>query len=283
MVHEEYKELLSARALTALEADDARALDSHLESCAECRAELIEWERTAALLALDVDTRSLEPSVAVRGKILESIRLETIESATKQRANVAAEPVGAQSESIVRAFERPRRSGVFSGPIWNYGAIAAGLVITALMISLFVLWQQNRKTKAQMAQSSAQMEEVKSQLARQREAMELLTSPGARMASLSGTNNAPAAQAMIAYDKKGHAMLMAKGLPAAPKGMAYQLWFIVDSKPMPGKTFTLDETGSGVLKDDLPLEAMGSAVFAITLEPAGGVQAPTGKMYLTSG
>ena len=290
MVHEDYQELLSARALSSLAAEDERTLDSHLEGCDECRAELTAWEQTAALLALG-DSVSFAPSAKLREKILASVRLETSESTGEKQANSAASPGVTQSESRgesrdesrVLAFEPPHRTGFFSGSIRSYGAIAAGVVITALLISLFVLWQQNRKAQAELARSSAQMDEAKSQLARQREAMELLTSPGARMASLAGTSIAPAAHAMIAYDKKGHAMLMARGLPAAPKGMAYQLWFIVDSKPMPGKTLTVDETGNGVLTDDLPREAMGSAVFAITLEPAGGVPTPTGKMYLTSG
>lgn len=127
------------------------------------------------------------------------------------------------------------------------------------------------------------MDEAKSQLAREREAVELLTSPGARMAKLAGTKDAPGAQAMLAYDKNGHAMLMAKGLPAAPKGMAYQLWFIKDGKKMPGKVFSTDASGNGMLEDEIPTVAREAAVFAVTLEPEGGVQVPTGAIYMVSG
>ncbi len=102
------------------------------------------------------------------------------------------------------------------------------------------------------------------------------------MEHLSGTNVAPGAHAMLAYDKNGHAMLMAKGLPAVPKGMAYQLWFIVGKKPMPGKVFRTDASGNANLKDQLPEMALGSAVFAVTLEPESGVKSPTGAIYLSS-
>jgi len=34
------------------------------------------------------------------------------------------------------------------------------------------------------------------------------------------------------------------------------------------------------VKDQVPAAARKSAVFAITLEPAGGVAAPTGSIYL---
>jgi anti-sigma-K factor RskA len=36
------------------------------------------------------------------------------------------------------------------------------------------------------------------------------------------------------------------------------------------------------MSDQLPEEARGATVFAVTLEPSGGVSAPTGAMYLKS-
>ena len=57
-----------------------------------------------------------------------------------------------------------------------------------------------------------QIHENEQQLAREREVVTILTTPGARMAELSGTNIAPSAHAMLAYDKSGRAVLVAKGL-----------------------------------------------------------------------
>jgi anti-sigma-K factor RskA len=51
---------------------------------------------------------------------------------------------------------------------------------------------------------------------------------------------------------------------------------------MPGKTFSPDNTGTGTLKDQMPREAMDSAIFAITMEPEGGSSAPTSPIYLRS-
>lgn len=272
MVHEDYKELLSARALSALAVEDSRALDSHLEGCAECRAELIGWEETAAFLALGAE--KLEPSPELRESILKNIGGIRVDNKAK-----SAELIVPPTESKVFPFERPRRSG---SSWWRIGAIAAAIALVALLASVITLWQQNRRAQSQLAQLSTQVESANIQLARQREALTLLTSPGARMASLSGTNVAPTAQAMLAYDKKGHAMLMAKGLPAVPDGMAYQLWFIKDGKKMPGRVFIPDSAGNGMLEDEIPDAAREAAVFAITLEPQSGVQVPTGSIYLVS-
>ncbi len=51
---------------------------------------------------------------------------------------------------------------------------------------------------------------------------------------------------------------------------------------MPGKVFTPDSAGNGVLQDQIPAVALNSAVFAVTLEPAGGMPTPTGEIFLHS-
>jgi anti-sigma-K factor RskA len=279
MTHEDYKELLAVNALTALEAADSRALSTHLETCADCRSEMNEWENTAALLALDA--KLLEPSAQLRERILASVRAEGRE------ARSADDPVKRRAEqrvsyddSKVLAFERPRRDARAS--FRSFGAIAATLVFGALAISLLLLWQQNRATQNRLARLTQEMQQARAQLDRQRAVVELLSSPDAHVAKLAGTNVAPGAHAMLAYDKSGHAMLMAKGLPAAPQGMAYQLWYIKDNKKMPGKVFTIDAAGNGMLEDQIPGVARDAGVFAVTLEPETGVQSPTGSIYLLS-
>ena len=51
MAHEDYKDMLAAHALDALEAAEMRDLETHLQSCAECRSQLSAWEETAAKFA----------------------------------------------------------------------------------------------------------------------------------------------------------------------------------------------------------------------------------------
>jgi anti-sigma-K factor RskA len=289
MTHEDYKDLLAAHALTALDAAEAGALAAHLESCAECRAEFSAWEATTALLALDAEP--LEPSAHVRASILASVAEDRAGVASRSsravevdRAATMDQPRDSASrpadDSKVLTFERPRkRVWVSLGPV---GAIAATLVSAVLIILLLALWQQNRTMQREWGLLPQEIQAVQAQLNHERAVVELLTSPDAHMAKLSGTNMAPGARAILAFDKSGHAMLMTNGLPAAPAGMAYQLWFIKDNKKMPGKVFTLDDAGNGMLEDQVPDVAREAAVFAVTLEPASGVPAPTGSIYLVS-
>lgn len=272
MTHEDYKELLTAHALTALDAADVSALNTHLEGCTDCRSEMNAWEDTAAFLTLDA--KPLEPSANLREQIIASVRAaDRAETLTTDRP-----PVSASGASSVLAFE-PRRTWT---SVQSFGAIAATLVFVGLIVSLVVLWQQNRATQNEVVRLSTELRQAQVRLDHERAVVRLMTSPGAHLAKLAGTKMAPGAHAMLAYDKSGHAMLMARGLPAAPKGMAYQLWYIKDNQKMPGKVFTTDAAGNGILEDEVPSVARDAAVFAITLEPESGVQVPTGSIYLVS-
>jgi anti-sigma-K factor RskA len=261
MVHEDYKEMIPARALSALDPAEARALNEHLDNCPECRKELAEWEATAAALALVADP--VEPSPKVRERILDEIRNE-----------------GSASEVI------PFRST--SRKIWksfgSLGAMAAVVLVTALLVGLVVLWRQNRAAQAELAASTTQLEAAQKDLQRSNEFLQLVLTSGAKVAELAGTRDAGGASAKLAYDKAGRAVLMASGLPSVPQDKEYQLWFILPGKaPLPGKTFAADSTGRATSKDQLPeAAALGSAVFAITVEPKGGTASPTGPIYLRS-
>ena len=272
---ENYRELLAASALTALDAADARALETHLESCADCRSEMREWEATAALLAFDA--KPLEPSSQVREQLLARVRAE---GRTDSLASDRVSSDGSQGDGNVLTFARPPRKPLAS--FGSFGAIAAMIVFAALILGIILLWQKNRNIQSELVRLNAEVKQTRAELDYERAMGELLTSPDAHMAKLNGTNVAPGAHAMIAFDKSGHAMLMAKGMPRAPEGMAYQLWFIKDNKKMPGKVFTPDAAGNGSLEDQIPAVARDAAVFAITLEPKSGVQFPTGSVYLLS-
>jgi hypothetical protein len=259
MVHEEYKEMLAAAALGSPDAPEAKQLESHLESCSECRAERDEWQETASWLALD--SRLIEPSKQFRTELLLKIKNDAGE---RRAAKVVLMQRGAWTTSQ------------------KWGAIAAGLLLVALSLSLLVLWRQNKAARQDVARLSREVEQTKQELAQQREASTIITAPGSRMMELAGTEMAPMAHAMLAYDQTGRAVLMAKNLPPPPAGKAYQLWFIAGGARMPGKVFRTTGSGEGMLNDRVPESARGSAVFAITLEPEQGVTSPTGQIYLVS-
>ncbi|HUE84294.1 MAG TPA: anti-sigma factor [Pyrinomonadaceae bacterium] len=268
MVHQEYKELFSVHALTALQPGDARMLTAHLEQCSECRSAMDQWEETVGLLAFDAG--AAEPSHHLRERILQTAR-----------NSPASSQGGGQTADATNVIPMPvQRSHSFSMQSW--AAIAAVFAFGAFVISLLVLWSQHNASKQELALLSIQVKDAQQQLARQREAIEIVTTPGTQSVELEGTEVAPEAHATVAYDRSGRAVLLANNLPPTPEGKAYQLWFVVSGQLTPGKLFLPDTSGHGSVEDQIPAAARGSTGFAITLEPEGGVAAPTGPIYLRS-
>jgi anti-sigma-K factor RskA len=98
---------------------------------------------------------------------------------------------------------------------------------------------------------------------------------------LSGQPVAPRAFARAFWSRSRGLIVTASRLPPLPAGRTYQIWIIAGGKPI----------GAGLLKPDadgaveavfatIPGDYATTAAFAVTLEPEGGVPAPTGDKYL---
>lgn len=272
--------MLVPHALGALEPDEARALEEHLEQCAACRDELDSWHETAATLAHAAG--AAEPRAELRALIIEQARKLPQSANGKPETQRDALEVGTNKDSATRSNVIPMP--VASRSAWSsaqrFGAIAASLIIAALAVALVIQWRRSNAMEAELARLSRQNNETQQELAGLRDKNQFMAN--ARLASLSGTEMAKDARARLAYDHNtGRAMLMAEGLPPAPAGKAYQLWFIVEGKPpMPGGVFTTDAQGRAELHDQMPPEGRNAGIFAVTLERAGGVPAPEGKAFL---
>ena len=276
--------MLALEALGALEAEDARALEAHLATCAECRAEMDGWRETAAALAYSAGP--LEPSAGLRARILRNVR-ET--QPLPQSAKTTARDAEGQSPTTTSNVIALSTGRAWT-PALKFGALAASVAFAALLVSLFALWNRNNALKTEVARLSTRLNETQGELARERQSKEMIATrarqdvemlAASNLITLKGTEVAQGARAKLAYDAHtGRAMLMADGLPPAPAGKAYQLWFIAGNKPLPGGVFTPDVNGHAELRDQVPAEGRDATVFAVTLEPATGVSAPTGDKYL---
>lgn len=271
MEHQEYQELLALYALDALDASEKRALEEHLETCSPCRVELVELRDAAALLAHA--STPAEPRDEMRARILAAARAESQQPVKK-------------SAQVVPLGSRVPRS------LWpNVLRLAAAIAFVALLIGVIVFWRRDVKSRREIAQLSRQVNTQQHELlrdrdvlARQREALALLNSPGMKKMELAGTQTAKNARATFVFDREtGRSMLMTEGLPAPPADMAYEVWFIPKGhSPMPGKMFTVDAAGHAMISDHVPMEARENVVIAITLEPKRGSAVPTGAIYLSS-
>lgn len=266
MEHQEYQELLALHALDALDANELRALNEHLANCAECRAELIELRDTAGLLAYAATPA--EPRAELRARIMADV------AAGMPRGQTASETTG----QVVQFSTRRQESA------WpSLLKLAAGLAFLALLTGVVVLWKRNESARQEIADLKREAGEQRAELAKERDLVSLLTSPNAKRAELAGTQTAATARGSFVFDRQtGRAVLVTEGLPPTPPDKAYELWFIANGRPIPGKVFTVDPSGHAMVTDQVPPEARERAVFAITLEPKQGVSSPTGPIYLAS-
>jgi len=274
MEHQEYQELLALYALDALDASEARALEAHLNTCAACSAELAGVREAAALLAHA--STPAEPRAEVRERILKDARNES----------PGPQPVARTFAKMV-----PLRPSAVATRWPNVLRLAAALAFVALLIGVIVFWRRDVRSRREMAQLSRQINTQQRELlrdrevlARQREALALLSSPGMNKMELAGTQTAKNARATFVFDREtGRSVLLTEGLPAPPADMAYEVWFIPKGhSPMPGKMFTVDAAGHAMISDHVPTEARENTVIAITLEPKRGSAVPTGAIYLSS-
>jgi hypothetical protein len=280
--HEEYSELL---ALSAIDADceERRALEAHLASCADCRAEQRELRDAAAALALA--TRPITPSPHLRTRLLASLRATPQESRAADARSANTTRGGSKVVSLEAARDHRRARTLLNRPAF---ALAASLILCVLAALSFVLWQRNGALKSQLAtlsttlnQQQGELSARNAELERTRRERALLASPEAHASELAGTHAAQDARARLVFDAHtGEAMLTAMNLPPAPAGKAYQLWFIADGKPLPGSVFSTDAQGRAEMHEQIPTAGRRAQIFAVTVEPASGVQSPTGEIVL---
>lgn len=109
----------------------------------------------------------------------------------------------------------------------------------------------------------------------------LTAEPDARVVALAGTDQAPQAHARLVYNSRtGVITLSVSGLPTQAAGKAYQLWYMVKGRPIPGAVFSTGPGGRAMMRGPMPAEARSATAFAVTLENQNGSNKPTGAKYL---
>lgn len=170
-----------------------------------------------------------------------------------------------------------------SAPQRSIFKMAASWVLLALSISaniwFFKNWKNSEeKVLALESQNQVLAKEGQTLKANYQEEVAVLQNPDVKIIQLSGQPVAPQAKALVYFDKTTQEVyLSALSLPEVPKGKQYQLWAIVDGKPVDAGM--IDGNGN-ILK----MKSFSNAVaFAISLEDTGGSTTeigPKGAVYV---
>jgi anti-sigma-K factor RskA len=222
-------ELTAGYALDALDADERRTYEAHLEDCERCRDELASfWNVTEALAA---GASGPAPSAELRTRILDAAR---------------AEP------PVVIPFPAHRRRPVVVPALASVAAVAAAVAIG------LGIWASHL---------SNDLDSTRAAMGHQQEAAAVIADPDARTVSLASGSG----RLVVAPD--GRAALVLSGLDPAPAGKTYEVWVIPQGSAPARAGLFGGRAGGDLVGVD---RAVGSGdVVAVTVEKAGGVDAPT--------
>jgi len=167
-------------------------------------------------------------------------------------------------------------------------AIAASIALFVLSsVANIILYQKWRLADEQVltlnAEKSLLSENDKTnhvKLDLMQKDMDVMGSPEVQKVMMKGVAKSPESMAMVFWNKATREVfLQVKNLPQPATGKQYQLWAIVDGKPVDAGMLPINNSGDSSL---MRMKDFGSAqAFAITLENEGGSPVPTmTEMYV---
>ena len=255
--HDVLREQVALYAIGALAAPERAAAEAHLRRCDECAAELKTLLPVASALAQLAPQH--DAPAALRATILNAARLES----PSPRASASRAPWMAAAAMFV----------VTAG---------LGMYVAQLRDHVRRLELQLREALVRVDDGQRRVAVALRDAANAQAPLAILTAPDLRRIDLAGQRVAPSASARAFWSRSRGLVLTGANLPSLPAGRIYQLWFVPAGAgaPVSAGLVKPDETGRLTAVLNTPADVPEPAAFALTLEPDGGVPAPTGAMYL---
>jgi anti-sigma-K factor RskA len=286
MDHAEIKNLLPLKALSRLEGEEARAVDEHLAAgCDECQRELASFTEALAAMAI-VEGGDEGSSDQIWSRLQSRLADARDQSKIVDRPPARIENRAMRESSRGRGFAMlgSAAAAVLLAIVVSYGlftsriqSITAGTSndIAALTTRVIEL-QRNLDT------TGDQLAALQAKVAQTTDLTLASLGPDARVVRLTGLPAAPTANGTVALSSaQGTAMLEVSGLPPTPDDKQYEVWWIGEKQgPLRAGLFEPLSQGATIVSLDLPPPGEVVLASAITLEPRGGVDKPTGAMYL---
>ena len=251
MAHSErFEELAAGSVLGGLAAGEQAELARHLaEGCPACEELLRDLRGAATAMASGVPP--VTPAPRVRQSILAALGPARLP---------AARPVSATA--------------------WRAFAAAAALLLVAVGLDDARERRQGEEMRSQSAALAGRLQSAESALAERVLRARVLESDDVQMMLLGGKGPQPDARARVFWSPRAkRGILVASNLAALPTDRQYELWVFLEGKPVNAGVFDVDPSGRALFEStDFP--EPGAQNFAVTIEPRGGLPAPSGPVVL---
>ena len=256
--------------------EETLQVEQWAEQYPEVKNEIEELQHVMETYTL---ANAIQPDEELKEKILSKIQPDdSVKNKIFSRIQTSTEV------APVTTFDKPetiQEAKVYSIPSYFKWAAAACIVLLlGSLILNYTFYNKYQETSKdlQTAQNDLQKQQ---QLAKAMETdMNVMTDKNAMPVVLNGTEKSPDALAKIFWMKNtGDVYVDPSNLPQTPAGMQYQLWAIVDGKPIDAGMISTEKGVYHIQK----MKSFGKAqAFAITLETAGGHPTPKGDMIVIS-
>ena len=269
--HDDLVGLAPAYVLGALEPDERRTFETHLAGCDVCASEVRSLGRVTAGLAQSVP--QVTPRAALRDRVLLAVGA----------GDARATAVGAREATHLTTAERSR---------WVLGNWLAYAACVALA-TVAVLYAMNLRARVEslevrlevaqlrLAAADRAMVDARRVAFETQSAMAVLAAADLTRVDLQGAPAAPQAAGRALWSRQSGMVFAATNLPPLPAKRIYQVWVVAGGAPVSAGLVAPDETGRGIAIFRTPIDVTGPVTVAVTIEPEGGVPAPTGDFYLT--
>ncbi len=173
---------------------------------------------------------------------------------------------------------------------FNFGWAAAAAIAVA---ALFIIWvdmgvqRQVGQLQTQLANRDTTITELSQQLQvkdaeieQNRLQLAFFAAP-TQIVALTGTADAPAGAGGVFYQHNERGLLVVHGLAQLPADQSYQLWLIPpDADPVSAGFLAMQSTDINRQQITLPTDGLTYNAIGISVEPASGSPAPTGKIVI---
>ena len=173
----------------------------------------------------------------------------------------------------------PTAKVVSMSPLRSIAAAAAVLLLIGSTVLNFFNYNKYKDVNGKYVESQQQIASLNQHLTEVDKDLSIVQSKYSEPVSLKGLEAAPEAAAKIFWMKNtGEVYVDPTNMPMAPAGKQYQLWAIVDGKPVDaGMISSKDGKKYSIQK----MKSFGKAqAFAITLETEVGNTQPKGVMFV---
>ena len=183
-------------------------------------------------------------------------------------------------QSKVITMEQRSNTPVRQSGLLRFVAAAAVVLLIGCAWFAYQFYGQTNELKESNKDLQARLDSADNILNKIIDEQKLIKDPNVTVVNMVGSNAAPKSSANIFWDSASSAVyLMVKNMPQLPSDQQYQLWALIDGKPLSLGVFDSLQNNV-ILKMDKTQKA---DAFAITIEKKGGNPSPTLEKMQSSG